>query len=98
MEDIDDFVRENRNVLERFRRVLDHDPIGKIARSDMAQSFAIWSKRLPLALKCDELARQMQERLFALQKVRDSYLRDVICVKHSVEKLAKYQFVKLFKY
>jgi hypothetical protein len=84
------FFEENKDVFDRFKARMDADPLKRIRRDKLCKAFTIWHKRYPLVLKCDELARQMQERLMALNKVRDSYLRDVISVKQHVSKLARF--------
>jgi hypothetical protein len=40
--------------------------------------FMIWAEKFPLYQKCDELAKQLQERTQALTIMKESYLRDVI--------------------
>jgi hypothetical protein len=49
-----------------------------------------WSKMLPLIQKCDELGKQLHERLLVVSSLRESYFRDVLCVKHHLEKLKEY--------
>lgn len=46
--------------------------------SKLAKAFVIWSEKLPLFLKCNELRRQFDERGIALEVLRDSYYRDVL--------------------
>ena len=42
------FIINNQYKLNRFKRILDHDPIGKIRKTDVSRAFALWSKRYPL--------------------------------------------------
>jgi flagellar biosynthesis GTPase FlhF len=46
--------------------------------SKLAKAFVIWSEKLPLFLKCNELRRQLDERGIAMEVLRDSYYRDVL--------------------
>ena len=45
---------------------------------------------LPLIQKCDELGKQLHERLLVVSSLRESYFRDVLCVKHHLEKLKEF--------
>lgn len=56
----------------------------------MFRAFMKWSKMLPLIQKCDELGKQLHERLLVVSSLRESYFRDVLCVKHHLEKLKEY--------
>ena len=47
-------------------------------RAKLAKAFVIWSEKLPLYLKCNELRHQFDERGMALEVLRDSYYRDVL--------------------
>lgn len=47
-------------------------------RSKLAKAFVVWSEKLPLYLKCNELRHQFDERGIALEVLRDSYYRDVL--------------------
>lgn len=47
-------------------------------RAKLAKAFVIWSEKLPLYLKCNELRQQFDERGIALEVLRDSYYRDVL--------------------
>jgi hypothetical protein len=38
-------------------------------------------------VKCDELANQLKERNIVIQTFRESYLRDVLSVKHNLNKI-----------
>ena len=49
-----------------------------------------WSKVLPLKQKCEELGRQLQERLTVVESLRDSYLRDVVSVKYHLERIQEF--------
>lgn len=49
-----------------------------------------WSKVLPLKQKCEELGRQLQERLTVVESLRDSYLRDVVSIKYHLERIQEF--------
>ena len=117
-------AREPELVLHGLQMILVKDPVGSVDRFKLVRAFTIWQHKWPLTQKCDELGRQMQERMLALNKVRhpsrcrppppllplltavpfpflflpfphhtqlrDSYLRDVITVKYTIDRLAKY--------
>ena len=69
------WVTRARLVLGKF---MDHDPVKKDQKIALLRAFLIWSERLPLYQKCNELGRQLQERHLMLTTVKDSYIRDVI--------------------
>ena len=56
----------------------------------MFKAYIKWSKMLPLIQKCDELGKQLHERLLVVSSLRESYFRDVLCVKHHLEKLKEF--------
>jgi L-lactate utilization protein LutC len=53
----------------------------------LLRAFYRWSYEFPLAQKCDELAKQLRERNLMLDTVRSSYLRDVVSVKHHLDRI-----------
>ena len=69
------WITRARQVLGRF---IEHDPVKKDKKIALLRAFLIWSERLPLYQKCNELGRQLQERHLMLTTVKDSYIRDVI--------------------
>ncbi len=54
----------------------------------LMRAFVRWVKVFPITMKCNEIAKQLSERNFALESIRTSYLRDVVLVKHHLEQLA----------
>lgn len=53
----------------------------------MLRAFYRWSYEFPLALKCDEMSKQLKERNLMMDTVRSSYLRDVVSIKHHLDKI-----------
>ena len=62
-------AREPEQVLRGLQMILVKDPVGSVDRSKLVRAFTIWQHKWPLTQKCDELGRQMQERMLALNKV-----------------------------
>jgi len=71
------------------------DPFTKNKKVILLKAWVRWSKILPLNLKCDELALQLQDRIVAFSSLRDSYYRDVVSVKLHMEKVANFKFEKI---
>ncbi len=55
----------------------------------ISKAFRRWAYEFPLNVKCTELMRQLKERNSVLETVRGCYLKDVISLKHQLEKLNK---------
>lgn len=53
----------------------------------LLRAFYRWSYEFPLAQKCDEMAKQLKERNLMMDTVRSSYLRDVVSIKHQLDKI-----------
>lgn len=70
-----------------IQRAFGPDPLRRVRRIMMLKAFVMWKNVYPVAQKCDELGRQLQERMSALHTIRESYIRDVLCVKFHVDKL-----------
>ena len=66
-------------------------PFDRNKKSLLVKFFLRWSKMLPLHEKCDELAKQLQDRLVAIASIRDSYLRDVVRVKYHLQKIQEFK-------
>jgi hypothetical protein len=66
-------------------------PFERNRKQFLVKYFLRWSKMLPLHVKCDELARQLQDRLVAIASIRDSYLRDVVRVKYHLQKIQEFK-------
>lgn len=66
----------------RLRKLMallnDITPVPKTDNMLKAKAFLLWAEKLPLYQKCDELAKQLQERSQTLTIIKESYLRDVI--------------------
>ena len=91
-----DRLKKDRDAatLKRSKQILGHifqDPFTKNKKVLMLKAFFKWSKMLPLNLKCDQLARQLQERLAAFTSLRDSYYRDVVSVKLHLTKIKDFE-------
>jgi hypothetical protein len=54
----------------------------------LTKAFITWSKCAPLIQLCGELKKQLQERSSVFEAMRESYLRDVIIVKHHLDEMA----------
>lgn len=61
--------------------------VNRVRLETLLRAFYRWSYEFPLAQKCDELAKQLRERNLMLDTVRSSYLRDVVSVKHHLDKI-----------
>ena len=79
--------KENaRNLLNRVMK----SPFDRNRKTIILKAFIKWSKIAPLHRKCDELAAQLQDRITAIASIRDSYLRDVVRVKHHLTKIQEF--------
>lgn len=69
-------------ALRRLRHIMARlQEIGPTRRTDimlMTRAFLVWAEKFPLYQKCDELAKQLQERSETMTILKESYLRDVI--------------------
>ena len=63
------------------------DPYRRYRVQILQKAWIKWKLVHPLNIKCDELAKQLQERLQTINLVRESYLKDVISVKYHLERL-----------
>lgn len=76
-------------------KVLCRDPL-KISREKVVfKAFQHWAKYVLLLEKCEELGKQLQERLHVVQTVKESYLRDVVSVKMELLAPDKYKMSKI---
>jgi len=80
--------QENARIL--LSRVM-KSPFNRNKKSLLLKFFLRWSKMLPLYVKCDELAKQLQDRITAIASIRDSYLRDVVRVKYHLQKIQEFK-------
>lgn len=68
--------------MRRLRQIMAHlQELAVVPRTDSMlkyRAFLIWAEKYPLYQKCDELAKQLQERTHALIIMKESYLRDVV--------------------
>ena len=78
------------NVRILLGRVM-KSPFDRNKKSLLLKFFLRWSKMLPLYVKCDELAKQLQDRITAIASIRDSYLRDVVRVKYHLQKIQEFK-------
>jgi hypothetical protein len=83
----------NREAFSKLNRaaILINEQVGRVLYASRMRAFRIWLTELPLNQKCDELARQLRERTFILDTVRNSYLKDVVSVKYHLDQLMKVQ-------
>ena len=74
------------NAVEKFSRLLNRidniDPFVRFRKLALMRAFVVWSRSSALVRKCNELKRQLQERLMIFQSLHDCYLKDVIAVNH----------------
>lgn len=75
-------------VMNIMVKWLEMDPIQRNRSAILAKSFCRWAKVFPVYQKCDELARQLQERSLVVNTFRDAYLKDVISVRYHLDKIA----------
>ena len=76
-------------VLQRtIEKIHDTDQYVKYRRECLLRAFVTWSRCAPLIQICGELKRQLQERSSVFELLRESYLRDVVSVKHHLDKIA----------
>ena len=57
----------------------------------LSRYFHKWSDELPLNQKCDEITKQLRERMLILDTLRSSYLRDVVSVKNYLVHISKFK-------
>ena len=55
----------------------------------LTRAFSLWYRVIPLNTKCEELAKELQEKTSIIDLLREAYLRDVVSVKYCVTELAK---------
>ena len=65
-------------IRKTMSRLIELSPISCTPEIKKFKAFLIWSEKLPLIQKCNELKEQLQERSLTLATIRDSYLRDVV--------------------
>ena len=82
--------QKRKNARDLINRVM-KSPFEKNRKIILLKAFMKWHKVLPLNQKCDELAKILQDRLVAVASIRDSYLRDIVRVKHHLQKIQEYQ-------
>lgn len=75
--------------LQVMDMILQKGHIKKAQKHCVTKAFIKWWKLFPLQLKCDEIARQLQERTQIVHTLRESYLRDVVSIKYHLEKVAE---------
>ena len=61
----------------------------------LLRAFKKWAIEFPLIVKCEEIGHQLTERTLLLETVRNSYLKDVVSVKHYLDQLDKIDFDKI---
>lgn len=90
-----DFSQNNIDSPERHGRLRDFatsmirfDPIALFRKNNLMRAFVTWSKCIPLMQLCGELRNQLIERTSVFESMRESYLKDVISVKHHLENIA----------
>ena len=54
----------------------------------LTKAFVTWSRCAPLIQLCGELKKQLQERSSVFEAMRESYLRDIVIVKHHLDEMA----------
>jgi hypothetical protein len=54
----------------------------------LTKAFITWSRCAPLIQLCGELKKQLQERSSVFEAMRESYLRDIVIVKHHLDEMA----------
>ena len=76
------------------------DPNVRFKHYYLLKAFITWRKCIPLIQLCRELRNQLQERSTVFDALRESYFRDVICLKHHLEQIAKLgtKIIKLEKH
>lgn len=82
----DEFIAHRLKVLSD---ALESDPLRKLRKILMLKAFYKWSSIFPIYQKCDELGKQLQERLNTLGTVRECYIRDVISIKFHLDNLSE---------
>lgn len=78
-------VHKKERLRVLMNKLLNVDPLKKFRKYLLMRSFIRWSRVFPMFQKCDELFRQLQERMSLLESLRVSYLKDVICIKNAIE-------------
>jgi hypothetical protein len=61
-----------------LNRLIELSPTQRTDENLKMKAFTIWAVKFPLQQKCDELGKQLQERLSSLTIMKDSYLRDIV--------------------
>ena len=74
-------------VLTKLFIILNRDPVRKVQNATLMKALVMWRDKYPLMEKCNEIGRQIQERMRALSVVRECYLRDVVAIKHHLERI-----------
>ena len=76
------------------------DPNVRFKHYYLLKAFITWRKCIPLIQLCRELRNQLQDRSSVFGALRESYFRDVICLKHHLEQIAKLgtKIIKLEKH
>ena len=76
------------------------DPNVRFKHYYLLKAFITWRKCIPLIQLCRELRNQLQDRSSVFDALRESYFRDVICLKHHLEQIAKLgtKIIKLEKH
>ena len=88
-DDAMDFSPQLLSALQRtIAKCHESDPYVKHRREYLSRAFITWSRCAPLIQICGELKRQLQERSSVFELLRESYLRDVVSVKHHLDKIA----------
>jgi hypothetical protein len=64
-------------VRRNLYRILARDPYEHLRKDFLLRAFVKWARVLPIHMKCDELAYNLQERIKIIESMRESYLRDV---------------------
>ena len=64
------------------------DPFIRFKHHYLLKAFIIWRKCVPLIQLCTELKHQLQERSSVFEALRESYFKDVICLKYHLEQIA----------
>lgn len=85
-------LEQHQNRMRKVIEQLFEDPFKRNRKVIILKAFMRWAKVLPLNLKCDELAKQLQDRIGAFFALRDSYYRDVVSIKLHLEKVKDFRF------
>lgn len=66
-----------------------NEQAGRLHVAMCMRTFRRWQVEFPMALKCDELTRQLRERSQLLENIRSCYLKDVVGIKYYLDQLNK---------